>query len=309
VQFDRWREEVSAAFVPLDASPTAADSTFDGELESGSVGSLHISEVSGRCVDVRRTPAVIRKSDPGLVKVGVQLRGTGIVVQRDREAVLRPGDFAVYDTSEPYTLHFDGDFAMFVLMFPRESLKIRPNDLAQVSALRIDGGDGVGSLVSPFLAGLRKGLSDGALASSRMFEDGVLDLVSAALDERSPHESQSPGAVILAGAQSFIEDTLHDPDLNTSMVAAAQHISPRYLQKLFESDGGVAAWIRSRRLDRCRRDLEDPRLAGDSIGTICARYGLIDSAHFSRVFKETYGLSPRAVRNTRGDRPPVTGRS
>lgn len=239
---------------------------------------------------------MIRRSDPGLVKVGVQLRGRGVVVQREREAVLMPGDFAVYDTSEPYTLHFDDDFAMFVLMFPRESLKIRPNDLAKVSALRIKGDDGVGALVSPFLAGLRKGLSDG-LSSSRMFEDAVLDLVSAALDERAPHDSRSPGAVILAGSRAFIEDNLHDPDLNTAMVAAAQHISPRYLQKLFVGDGGVAAWIRSRRLESCRRDLEDPRLRHESIGTICARYGLVDSAHFSRVFKEAYGISPRSARS------------
>ncbi|OZF52183.1 AraC family transcriptional regulator [Rhodococcus sp. 14-2470-1b] len=296
MQFDRWREEVSAAFVPLDASSSASEGCFDGGLHSGSMGALHISEVSGRCVDVRRTPAVIRRSDPGLVKVGVQLRGRGVVVQRDREAVLEPGDFAVYDTSEPYALHFADDFAMFVLMFPRESLKIRPNDLAHVSALRIKGNDGVGSLVSPFLAGLRKGLSDGFSPSSRMFEDAVLDLVSAALDERAPHENTSPGAAILAGAQSFVESNLHDPGLNTAMVASSQHISPRYLQKLFESDGGVAAWIRSRRLECCRRDLEDPRLSGDSIGTICARYGLVDSAHFSRVFKEAYGMSPRQAR-------------
>ncbi|WP_072802765.1 helix-turn-helix domain-containing protein [Rhodococcoides yunnanense] len=297
MQFERWREEVSAAFVPLDASSSAPDSFFDGGLRSGSVGSLHISEVSGHCVDVRRTPAVIRRSDPGLVKVGVQLRGRGVVVQREREAVLEPGDFAVYDTSEPYALHFDGEFAMFVLMFPRAALKLRPNDLAQVSALRIKGDDGVGALVSPFLSGLRKGLSDGLSSSSPMFEDAVLDLVSAALDERAPHENHSPGAVILAGAQSFIENTLHDPGLNTSMVAAAQHISPIYLQKLFEVEGvGVAAWIRSRRLECCRRDLEDPRLARESIGTICARYGLVDSAHFSRAFKEAYGMSPRSAR-------------
>lgn len=295
--FDRWREEVSAAFVPLDASSSAPDGMFDGGLRSGSVGSLHISEVSGCSVDVRRTPAVIRRSDPGLVKVGVQLRGRGVVVQREREAVLEPGDFAVYDTSEPYALHFNDEFAMFVMMFPRESLKIRPNDLAHVSALRIKGDDGVGSFVSPFLTNLRKGLSGGFSPSSRMFEDGVLDLVSAALDERAPHESQASGAVLLAGAQSFIESNLHDPDLNTSTVAADRHISPRYLQKLFEADGGVAAWIRSRRLEHCRRDLEDPRLACDSIGTISARYGLVDSAHFSRVFKEAYGISPRQVRS------------
>ncbi|PBC35984.1 AraC family transcriptional regulator [Rhodococcus sp. ACPA4] len=294
--FEQWSEDVSTAFVPLDAVPTGL-SQFDGGLSSAELGSLHISEVSGRDVDVRRTRATIRRSDPGLVKVGVQLRGRGVVVQRDRQAVLMPGDFAVYDTSEPYTLHFDDDFAMFVLMFPRESLSIRPNDLAHVLALRIQGDDGVGSLVSPFLFNLRKYLTDGIFPATRMFENAILDLVSAALDERAPHAIQSPGAVILAGAQSFIDSNLHDPALNTAMVAAARHISPRYLQKVFEAEGrGVAAWIRSRRLECCRRDLEDPRLSHESIGTICARYGLGNSAHFSRVFKEAYGVSPRHAR-------------
>lgn len=98
-------------------------------------------------------------------------------------------------------------------------------------------------------------------------------------------------------AKSFI-DTYHaDPRLSTSMVAAAHHISTRYLQKLFADTGTtVTGWINERRLERCRHDLEDISLMRDSIGELCARHGYIDSAYFSRLFKQRYGLSPRAFR-------------
>ncbi len=292
--FEHWRENVSTAFVPLDAVSTGP-SSFEGTLVSSTLGSLQLSEVAGREVDVRRTRATIKRADPGLIKVGLQLSGSGTIVQNDREAVLHPGDFAVYDTSAPYDLHFAGDFAMFVVMFPREALHLASRELTTVAARRIDGDHGVGALVSPFLHGLRRTTVDGTLPTAPMLENAVLDLLCAALDDAAP--DYAPGSTLLLEAKSLVESHLDDPTLSTATLAARLHISVRYLQKLFESDGRtVAGWIRSRRLDRCHRDLRDPRFAADSIGTICARHGLIDSSHFSKLFKETYGMSPRAYR-------------
>jgi AraC-like DNA-binding protein len=59
----------------------------------------------------------------------------------------------------------------------------------------------------------------------------------------------------------------------------------------------VTDWIRRRRLDHCKRELLDPRNAGESISTIAARWGLADSSHFSRLFRTTYGMSPREFRS------------
>ena len=292
--FEQWRENVSMAFVPLDAVSTGP-SSFEGTLVSSTLGTLQLSEVTGREVDVRRTRATIRRSDPGLIKVGLQLTGSGTLVQNDREAVLNPGDFAVYDTSAPYELHFSGDFEMFVVMFPRRELRLDARELTTVAARRIEGAQGVGALVSPFLHTLRRNALDGTLPTTPMLEHAVLDLLGAALDDAAPHEAR--GSTLLIEAKALVESHLSDPSLSTASLAARLHISTRYLQKLFESDGRtVAGWIRSRRLDRCHRDLRDPRFAGDSIGTICARHGLIDSSTFSKLFKEAYGVPPREYR-------------
>jgi AraC-like DNA-binding protein len=80
-------------------------------------------------------------------------------------------------------------------------------------------------------------------------------------------------------------------------VAAAHHVSVRYLQKLFEDEGAtVTGWIRARRLEHCRRDHAAAEFAEVPACSIAARWGLVDAAHFSRLFKAAYGLPPGEYR-------------
>ncbi|KAB2337046.1 helix-turn-helix transcriptional regulator, partial [Actinomadura rudentiformis] len=67
---------------------------------------------------------------------------------------------------------------------------------------------------------------------------------------------------------------------------------------MFHAEGHtVAGWIRERRLEQCRRNLADPRLAARSIHAIAARWGFTSPAHFSQAFRTAYGLSPRQFRH------------
>jgi AraC-like DNA-binding protein len=178
------------------------------------------------------------------------------------------------------------------------------NGISSITAVPIRADHGVGALVLPFLSGLRQALSAGSLNANPRLEEAAIDLICASLTAHVSQTNGAPGATILASAKSFIERHHADPALDTSMVAAAHHISTRCLQKLFAAAGiTVAGCIKERRLERCRHDLEDRSLLRDSIGTICARHGYIDSAHFSRLFKQRYGLSPRAFREHVQARP------
>jgi len=76
-----------------------------------------------------------------------------------------------------------------------------------------------------------------------------------------------------------------------------QHL-PRYLHKLFEADHQtVSPYIKGLRLDRARRDLLDPRLAGRPISTIAYACGFGDLSGFNRAFKQAYAVSPKELRN------------
>jgi AraC-like DNA-binding protein len=294
---DWWQDRVTSTFVPVDFSMTSRDGRFDANLVSHGFGAVQLSEISGYQLDVQRTQATIRRADPGFVKVGVQLHGTGVARQRGREAVLTPGDFVIYDTSEPYVLRLGRSFRIVMLMFDRESLRITPDQLTAVSGLRVPGDQGIGALVSEFLIRLKTSVVADSLAVTPRFEGAVLDLVSAALAARISQDSTTSGAATLLSAKSFIEARLADPKLDTAMVAAAHHVSVRWLQKLFAAeDLTVAGWIKTRRLHFARNDLGNADLAHQPIGVISGRYGLIDSSHFARQFKMAFGLSPRDYR-------------
>ena len=109
-------------------------------------------------------------------------------------------------------------------------------------------------------------------------------------------ESSRP-AVLLRGIQAFIDQNLADPELSPATIAAAQHISERYLYVVFAGQGmSVAAWIRDRRLQHCRRDLVNPAMRDCSVAAIGTRWGFASPAHFSRVFRRTFGVTPGQYR-------------
>ena len=107
-------------------------------------------------------------------------------------------------------------------------------------------------------------------------------------------------AALLARIQAWIDERLHDPTLSPASIAAEHFISVRHLHGLFAAEGlTVSAWIRDRRLERCRRDLADPALAGETVASIAYGWGFRNPRHFSRVYRAAYGRAPsdgRAVR-------------
>jgi AraC-like DNA-binding protein len=95
-----------------------------------------------------------------------------------------------------------------------------------------------------------------------------------------------------------IDRNLADADLGVGSIARAFSVSSRTLHKLFEGEPQtVARLIWDRRLERCREDMADPAMAARSITEIAHLWGFSDSQHFSRAFKQRYGLTPRDYRN------------
>ncbi|WP_280242273.1 helix-turn-helix domain-containing protein [Nocardia abscessus] len=296
-RLEYWRQTVTRAFVPLSA--TAADATgFTGRLQVSTLGTMTVSRVSAAPHTVRRSKSLIADSERGLYKLGLQLSGVALLVQDGREAVLGSGDFALYDTDLPYTLDFGAPTDMAVFMFPRERLHLPLNADRDILARRIGGRDDVGALVTPLLIRLVEQQHRGGLHATPVIADAVVDLLSALLADDFGTPESLPHQALLVQAKAFIDDHLGDPDLTPDVVAAAVHISTRYLQKLFSADGRpVASWIRQRRLDQCRRELSSAR-AIPSISAVGRKCGFPDPAHFSRVFKAQFGISPGEFRRT-----------
>ena len=297
--FDAFHDAVCQTFVPL-TSQTSDQHRFEGRVTHTELGPLHVAEVAAGEHVVRRTSRLVRRPDPDFYKLSLQVEGKGILSQDGREAVLRPGDFALYDTTRPYGLCFDAPFRMIVLMFRRSLLRVPEASVREMTGRRIAGDHGLGLLVGPFLAGLPGQADRCAPGAGIDLADAVLDMLAAAIVDALDGNAPAPGprqAALLGRIKSYIEERLADPELDPTSIAGAHHISPRYLRKLFEAEGeSVGRWIRSRRLERCRHDLTRPELLDRPVSTVAARWCLTDPAHFSRLFKAAYGQAPREYR-------------
>jgi AraC-like DNA-binding protein len=129
----------------------------------------------------------------------------------------------------------------------------------------------------------------------------MVNLLTAALDNALDAQRGAPPQTrrraLMTQIHAFVKKNLGDADLTPNVIAAAHHISLRYLHKLFQQEGHtVAGWIRERRLEQCRRDLANPHLAARPINAIAAQWGFANPAHFSHAFRKAYGLSPRKYR-------------
>lgn len=296
--FTEFRNAVSASFVPLNVTSEHTES-FRGRLRSCTADNVHVTEVTAAPHVVSRTPELIERADRHYYKLSLLLAGTGVLIQDNREAVLRPGDLAIYDTHRPYSLMFDEDFRTMVVMFPKSMIDIPSGMLGQLTAVRLSGTDGVASMVVPFLARLVDNLDQLGGSTGARIAHSTLDLVTTMyareldLDrsETDPHQD------LMRQIRAYIDSNLGSPDLGPAEIAAAHYISTRHLHGIFKEYGTtVAAWIRERRLQHCRRELLDPVHSGRPIAAIAARWGFVDAAHFSRVFKAQFGHSPSQAR-------------
>jgi AraC-like DNA-binding protein len=314
-RFEFWRDVTCRTWVPMETH-TDDQANFWAQLRSSGMGAVQANVITSRPHVVHRTPTLIRQCDPDLLKIVMPLPGsTPCVVEQDgRQARLAQANFALYDTTRPYMA---GAFAetgigeLMTLMFPRSLLPVPPAHIPRLLAVPMRAGQGVGALTSHFLVQLARNLDHYSPIEAVRVSTVALEMLAT----RLAHELQGDGwvapetskRVLLARIYAFIEQRLGDPDLSPDTIAAAHHISTRYLHKLFEAeDSTVAAWVRRRRLDHCRRDLVDPTHSRQSASAIAMRWGFPSPTHFGRVFRATYGVAPGEYRVMHAPATPQT---
>ncbi|MEU9165445.1 helix-turn-helix domain-containing protein [Streptomyces sp. NPDC048424] len=258
-----------------------------------------------RSLQVLRTPHLIRGADPELFHLALPLHGRPLLTRAGRETVLGPGEMVLYDGSQPFrsvvTAHRDR-VELIQIRFPGTLLPLPPVRMERLAGRRLSGGEGIGPLLTDFLVRLVRDARHYRPADTARLGGVLLDLLTALLahelDTAACAAPESYRRALMLRVQGFVERHLGDARLSPQVVAAAHQISVSYLYKLFQEEGlTVAAWIRQRRLESCRRDLSDPRLDSHPVHVIAARWGFLSNAHFSRAFRAAYGMSPKEYRH------------
>ena len=99
---------------------------------------------------------------------------------------------------------------------------------------------------------------------------------------------------------------LGDGDLSVAEIARRHRVTPRYIHKLFESEGlTFSAFVLGQRLSRAHRMLSDPRFADRNISSVAFDVGFGDLSYFNHTFRRRYAATPTDIRQSamRADQP------
>jgi AraC-like DNA-binding protein len=299
-RFAMWAEESSRVFFPLSISPVISE-PFSGTVHGRELGPVNLYWLAAGPSQVARTHHTIGAADPEAFLLGFERRGRTRLEQEGRSCALTQGAIFGWQTSAPFVIRNETDFEMFVLCLPMSLLRPYTDRVRARTGLRVDHGMAT-SIVAPFLAAMSDRTDETYLdAGGADLGETIVDLVRSVFV--APDGGISPNRwseTLLPRITSYVYKHLGDPDLTPATIAAAHFISTRSLHRMWEERGvSLAEWIRELRLSRCRRDLADPALADESIATIAARWGMRNPAHFSRVYRSTFGRSPSEQRPRR----------
>ncbi|NMO89355.1 helix-turn-helix domain-containing protein [Actinomycetospora sp. TBRC 11914] len=292
--------------LPVEMTFTPDPVDIDVEFRVTEAGPINLSSARSSANALYRTPALVRRDHVPQLFLAVQTTGTTVVSQAGSQAVLRPGDMVVYDSTRPYSVENRELTELHYVRIPRDALALPSRRLEPLLGVRM------GPDTNPLAAAVGSFFTTLAATSALDRPDAAravagpgIDLVRALLAVQAGDDDTAPAALegsLVARVRRYVADHLTERDLTPGRIAAAHHVSLRHLYAVLAREGvGLHATIQEQRLDGCARALRDPTQAHLAVAIIGSRWGFVDPSHFGRAFKRAYGMTPNEWRRTRPD--------
>ncbi len=281
---EAWREATSPVF---DTSPLAGDDGFDASITAFNLEGILIAQIGFGASHFERCPP--RFAAGGNAGISIQQYLSGSISGRvgDHELHMRPDAVHLQDLGIPFVGRAPRS-TLLTIIVPRHLIvdadrlgPLRPTVCFPLATAR-------GALLSANVRLLWDELCAGRVFDPVTVATGFLGLVnglvSAIVRPSEPHASEA--------MEHYVRCHLGDVSLGVDHLQRAFFCSRSTVYRLFESHGGVAAFIRNERLRRCHAELLRAGERAIQIRTVAARFGFHDPAQFSRAFRRRYDVTP-----------------
>lgn len=272
------------------------DGPLDAQMSAFDVGPLRMFRITAPAHRIQRSSTSGELPIDGKYKLVLQMRGHAEIRQQDRAARLRPGDWSLYDPRVPYAITNFERSDLLVVQVPRQQLKGFKVPNLHTSEAPSPNLVGLYAVLGSFLRSLAEQLVSLPNGVGQPLSDTVFGLLASTL---AAHQDESVEYatlphVLKARVKQYVQTHLAEPDLSIERIALDMRCSKRYLHRVFEDESSTLdRYIWLTRLERCHAALGTPAAQHKSISEVAFNWGFNSSAHFCRLFKHQYGLSPR----------------
>ncbi len=302
-EFGVWRDLLTAVCGYFTSTPRTLD-RFRGNVRLGRFGSMDIAEISGDLKKIQKTRQDVSRSDDANLFLILGLEGEAVLEQGGSEARLGVGDICLIDSRRPSEFRYKNHFKQISVHLPEMQTRevFRNRDVPLACTLKSTINQSLRQSMLAMYANAHEECNEErnggrVLQTSAVDlmqnEDCLIQLWQLLFDGEELLSREARRAQLCRRVNQYIEEHLTDPDLDMDAITEACAITRRTLYRIFERHGlSPSNWIRMRRLERARNELMVLRGAGRCTD-VAFKYGFNSSAHFSRVFKNKFGLSPR----------------
>jgi AraC-like DNA-binding protein len=297
-RMEMWRDQCCRLLMKLDIEPIDGGQ-LEYSLLARELPGVRVMSTAMSPVRITRTREYAADGNGDLIFI-INQTGKATASARGRDIVLNEGDAVLMSASEAKIFDRPSYGGSLSFRIPRSILSTMVTYVDDVVMQVIPQDTDALKLLAGYAAPL---FNDIALATPEFRRTAVNhlhDLVALALG--AARGGVAAGRAIPAArlriAKSYIVENSSRRDLSVGAVATHLGLTPRNLQRLFESEGTTfSEFLLSQRLSRAHRMLTEPRLAQNPVGSIAYDAGFGDLSYFNRSFKRRYGMTPRDVRN------------
>jgi AraC-like DNA-binding protein len=282
-----------------------AGSIIDVRADKRAVGACSINRLRSKSkLSFRRSWSHIRQDPTDVAILWFVKRGKLCVSHQSGYTVATTGDFLITKSMTPFFIECQPDdqsvHEVLHVVIPTHTLRSYvPHEVMTGFSVPARRRELV--IAQHILTDIFEDEGELELSVAQSLIDSALSLLSHAIkdrDDRVPAR-QSVSDKRLQDVLRYIEVHLSDPKLSIAAVAKGCGISPRYLSFLLKLHGTpFSALVWDQRLKMASRWLLSSKPGDISVSEIAYGVGFKSSAHFSRMFKRAYNMSPRAYRAT-----------
>ncbi|WP_313474726.1 helix-turn-helix domain-containing protein [Agrobacterium pusense] len=292
-QFDAWCDFTSS-MCDLEAieSPKAG---FLASAESYYLGSLQLTSFKLSPMRFKYTNDIIRKASIDHWCISVVTKGTAAAATDDRGFRAMAGDTVLHSYARPFEGRMEvTDYSG--LFLSRDEFWDVADQLDNAAHQQVRGP--MSYILGDFIASLEQRASKLTVSEGKAVNDAFGHLLRAMV-RQTPGSMEAARAPIAAAqferARRYINAHLKSPGLTPDMICRNVGLSRRQLYYLFEQHGGVATYIRNRRLAASYNVLIKS-VQKRQISQVAYEYGFSSLSSFSRQFHARYGFAPGEAR-------------
>jgi AraC-like DNA-binding protein len=296
---DAWHEIYGRTLQKMDIEPLAAEELH---VDATLLRMSGLAMMAGR-----RFAAIYRRRRPFADHDGVSITwalGSSCQAQQvGRSVDVTRGQAIVLTCAEPGHLLVPRLDYYFNLLVPRHCLAPLITNLDDAYGRPLAADSPALQLLTRYIGILQETETFAAPELRRQAVLHIHDLLALAIgatrDAAELAKSRGARAARLRAIKQDIARALDQPDLSVATIGARHRIKPRWVQRLFESEGTTfTEYVLAQRLVRAHRLLTDPLYANHKVSAIALDIGFGDLSYFNRAFRRRYGMTPSELRAT-----------